>query len=318
MRKEIPPRTLGRALFPPIDPEVYPPLANALDHPFDARHPGTAGHSPVNAWWLAELSMLAYAEPAEIARALQTAHLRLVTMLDGKSTQGFVAEGDDFVAVAFRGTQVFLPGEDLSVLGGAFADALTDARFFLTPVPAPARGRVHSGFLAALDEVFDRLGDLSSDGRAVWLTGHSLGGALAVLAAARLPRVQGVYVFGAPLVGDADFRTGLAARSVRPFRFIHGTDLVTRSLTIPRFPFRSRYEIDGEELAIDHQGRIRRVVPNRRMTTVLRGMLHFLRSPVGDLIDHSPLFYTIHLWNLLQQSQARRVEPASIPATGID
>lgn len=299
MRKEIPPRTLGRALFPPVDPQLYPPLANALEHPFDARHPGTAGHSPVNAWWLAELSMLAYAEPAEIARALQAAHLRLVRMLDGKSTQGFVAEGDDFVIVVFRGTQVFLPGEDLSVLGGAFADALTDARFILTPVSAPAQGRVHSGFLEALDEVFDRLGDLGSDGRAVWLTGHSLGGALAILAAARLPRVQGVYVFGAPLVGDAEFRAALAARSVRIFRFIHGTDLVTRSLTIPRFPFRSRYEIDGAELAIDRQGRIRRVFPNRRMITVLRGMLHFLRSPVGDLIDHSPLFYTIHLWNLL-------------------
>lgn len=305
MRKEIPARTLGRELFPPVDPRVYPPLANALEHPFNARHSGTAGHSPVNAWWLAELSMLAYAERDEIARALQTANLRLETMLDGQSTQGFVAKGEDFVVVAFRGTQVFLPGRELSVLGGAFADALTDARFFLAPAPAPARGRVHSGFLEALNEVFDRLGGLGADGRAVWLTGHSLGGALAILAAARLPRVQGVHVFGAPLVGDAEFRAGLAARSVRPFRFIHGTDLVTRSLTVPRFPFRSRYEIDGEELAIDRHGRIRRVVPNRRMTTVLRGILHFFRSPVGDLIDHSPLFYTIHLWNLLHESRAR-------------
>jgi triacylglycerol lipase len=305
MEKQVPARTLGRELFPPVDPRVYPPLASALDHPFDARHPGTAGHSPVNAWWLAELSMLAYAEPEAIERALQAAHLRLVELLDGNSTQAFVAEGNDFVVVAFRGTQIFLPGEALDVLGGAFADALTDARFLLTPAPAPARGRVHSGFLAALDEIFDRLGDLGSDGRAVWLTGHSLGGALAILAAARLPRVQGVYVFGAPLVGDADFRAGLAARSVRPFRFIHGTDLVTRSLTVPRFPFRSRYEIDGEELAIDRQGRIRRVVPSRRMATVLRGILHFIGSPVGDLIDHAPLFYTIHLWNLLQQRQAR-------------
>ena len=47
----------------------------------------------------------------------------------------------------------------------------------------------------------------------VWVTGHSLGGALAVLLAATLMetgiKVSGLYTFGAPRVGDEEFANRL-------------------------------------------------------------------------------------------------------------
>src|SRR5262249_54451343 len=62
----------------------------------------------------------------------------------------------------------------------------------------------------------------------VWLTGHSLGAALATLAAARWAaghRVQGLYTFGSPRVGNAAF----AATVPGPcYRFVNNNDVVTR------------------------------------------------------------------------------------------
>jgi hypothetical protein len=310
MRKKIPSRDLSRRLFPPVDSRDHILLENALDHPFRLQAPENGQHSPLNAWWLAELSLLAYAGFATIESELTKVGLRLAQRLDSRGTQGFVAERERVVIVAFRGTEVFLPGRSLRELGEVLADAITDSGFSLVPAPASARGRVHSGFLGALDKIFDEVQAVvrQASGKAVWLTGHSLGGSLAILAAARLPRVEGVYVFGAPLVGDADFGKALPRR---PFRFVHGSDLVTRilvsaALVPPRFPFLGFYRLDGETVTFDREGRLRR----GGMTAGLRGFgsrtLDLVRQPpLADLIDHAPLFYAIHLWNLFDESRAR-------------
>jgi pimeloyl-ACP methyl ester carboxylesterase len=61
------------------------------------------------------------------------------------------------------------------------------------------------------------------EGRSLWLCGHSLGGALATLAADRLTGVTGVFTFGSPAVGDARF----ASRwNVPGKRFRNFTDIV--------------------------------------------------------------------------------------------
>lgn len=96
-------------------------------------------------------------------------------------------------------------------------------------------GRVHRGFLKALDAVWTplqaHLHEL--EGRSLWLTGHGLGAALAVLAAHRCAasglRPAGVYTIGSPAVGDQAFTTGFrTALDNRCFRYINGRDGVTR------------------------------------------------------------------------------------------
>ncbi len=73
---------------------------------------------------------------------------------------------------------------------------------------------VHEGFWLAADSVYDFVlpivEDADARGKDIWLTGHSLGGATAMLTAARLHYADGIEVFGletfgAPRVGDADF-----------------------------------------------------------------------------------------------------------------
>jgi Lipase (class 3) len=93
--------------------------------------------------------------------------------------------------------------------------------------------QLHSGFSQLTDEIWPWIAELVREkqreglGRIV-LTGHSLGGAVALLAAARMctlsidesPEIAAV-IFGAPKVGSVEFRAGC---SVKAFR-MHG-DLI--------------------------------------------------------------------------------------------
>jgi len=128
-----------------------------------------------------------------------------------------IDDGAELIA-AFRGTQ------DLR-------NWLTDldCRF----VPA-SLGRVHAGFTAALNSVYAPLAETLFDahcaGKTIWLTGHSLGGALALLAARQLIKpFAGCYTFGQPRVGDAAY---CASHDVllkdRCFRVVHDADVVPR------------------------------------------------------------------------------------------
>ena len=82
--------------------------------------------------------------------------------------------------------------------------------FNFLPEPWDQGGKVHRGFKAALSEVWTSLekhiSNLHRNNLKIWLTGHSLGAALATLAADRLGNAQGLYTFGSPRIGDRDFK----------------------------------------------------------------------------------------------------------------
>jgi triacylglycerol lipase len=156
--------------------------------------------------------------------------------------EGFAARAPRFLVLAFRGSE-----------SAADWRVNLDARMIRVPW---APGRVHRGFAGALDDVWPRVArrlralrdppDEDSPPRPLWLTGHSLGGALASLAAARLEHegtpAAGLATFGQPRVGDWDFVQGLrtpwlrvvhgvdAAAGLpvgtRPFPYVHGGDFV--------------------------------------------------------------------------------------------
>src|SRR5262249_493094 len=96
-------------------------------------------------------------------------------------------------------------------------------------------GRVHKGFLAALDTLWPRieqlnLGAVVRSGKALLLTGHSKGRALVYLAAYRLAQqgipVTAAYSFAAPRTGDTAFARAFDQRVPRVWRFEYQDDLV--------------------------------------------------------------------------------------------
>lgn len=142
----------------------------------------------------------------------------------GTNTQYVLVRDGHRAVVAFRGTE----------RGGAGAagDWLINAQTLLEP--AGVFAGAHSGFAAKIRSVMlgleSSIDDLLADGvTEVWLTGHSLGGALAQLMAHRLQfnekPVGGVFSFGAPAVGQGGWATEYTLES-RTHLFEADDDLV--------------------------------------------------------------------------------------------
>ena len=85
---------------------------------------------------------------------------------------------------------------------------------------------VHDGFLEAIDPVWDDISKTLEEVKCpIFYTGHSLGAALATLAAARSRVPQALYTFGSPLVGNQAFVDTL--NNVAIYRVVDDEDLVT-------------------------------------------------------------------------------------------
>ena len=317
MPKQIP-EPLPQFVYPPIPEEVHHYFQDASLHPF--RHDATALEL-VNAWWLAEASLLAYAGPELAGEAFRKAMNLTTESFRGPSTECYVAYCADFVIVAFRGTQVFRLGTDhLEAFREVLPDLETDARLCLEDLEGG--GCVHAGFKSALGEVWSplkaRLQELANERpeRTFWFTGHSLGAALATLAAVLYsgPGLRGLYTFVSPLVGDAEFAGRL---KVPTYRFVHNNDLVTRVPPVGRYKTRQvkgRYQHVGAEKYIDSGGWLG---STRSWMDSLRGKVKnfwaglrgigkpgwIARQPLDSFNDHGPLYYALHVWNNYERSR---------------
>lgn len=176
---------------------------------------------PATAAAMVRLARIAYRDPVTAENDVTAIGYRDFVFFDGPSTQGFVVSDDAAAHLAFRGTESRNP-----------VDWARDAQFH--PVSGESFGRVHSGFRSALDEVWDEtVAELASRPGPLFITGHSLGAGLAVLAASRLSAAgrsaDGVYLFGSPRPGLRDFRGAFNERlGTVTFNVINHIDLVTR------------------------------------------------------------------------------------------
>lgn len=187
----------------------------------------------------------------------------------------FVIRSGNVVIVSFRGTE---PRNAINFL----TDATVEPRAFRS------MGSVHGGFYRNLRAVWTDVAhwiqEAEQNGtlKALYLTGHSLGGAMAVLAAATIfgderfarwrPLVKGVYTFGGPMAGDAAFAQSCDERFGKIlFRHVYGKDLV------PRMPPLStgRFRHSGKEYAGSRQGWTPRAKPVEQAVTA------FLSLPLG-------------------------------------
>lgn len=215
-------------------PKVTPELQQANDYFKEGKNllcpPITrAAYSDRMAWILASMSHLAYDryEDNRMARKLFIAKLQgggfeLVKTFYSKETdtQAFLAKSDDGYAVlAFRGTEL-----------AKRADVRTDIEATRVSV---LDGSVHTGFKIAYDSVAAeieksvlKLGDMP-----LYITGHSLGAALATVCTQRLEHhlkireiIAACYTFGSPRVGDQHYDIEFKSPI---YRVVNTTDIVT-------------------------------------------------------------------------------------------
>lgn len=185
-----------------------------------------AAYSDRMAWTMAHMAKLAYIPFEEddlgleqLEYSLQSGWFNLMKTFNNKGTQAFIAKNDEFAVLAFRGTQ---PSK--------WEDVRTDLRALKQKT---VKGKVHIGFKTAFDDVKDEIVDVlrKSIGKdlPLYITGHSLGAALATVATQELEDefddlIAACYTFGSPRVGDGKYEKSIKA----PFyRIVNTTDIVT-------------------------------------------------------------------------------------------
>jgi len=198
-----------------------------------------------NAQFLALASDLAYMPEAEGAEAFRTQLGLEARLISVGNTQAYIATNDDHIVVAFRGT------ESPATMDGLKDILLTDAANLLIQpqgdlgtdfAAAGVAARWHDGFMRALASIWDPLlaavqAERQKCDRPVWITGHSLGGALALLAAWRFKRkvipIHQIYTFGAPMVGNAETAAAIDQELPdRLFRYVNDQDPVPQLPTL--------------------------------------------------------------------------------------
>ena len=291
------PRITWENIAPPYKDYEY--FKDCENHPFQYE---SNTFDIVNAWWLIEAATLAYAEEEFIRQQLEKTGLQKVEFFSGESTQCFVASDARSIVVVFRGTET-RRREGRADFRNMVADLKTDANIRL--VELEPGSRVHEGFSKALDQVwaelFEYIRSIHRSDRKVWITGHSLGAALATLAAHRYSDVQGSYAFGSPRVGDIGFRNNFC---VKAYRVVNNNDIVTK------LPPPGPYHHVGELEYIASNGLIYANPTRRKMwVDMVRGEVkntfsslsqvkHGSSAFISDAIkDHVPILYAIHIWN---------------------
>ncbi len=201
----------------------------------DASTPGYLA----NVRFLAKACELAYLDEPEGAAGFR-AELGLdARLISVGNTQVYVASDPGALVVAFRGSQspTSLDGvKDWLLTNANNLLVVPEGRIGTDFAAAGVGARFHRGFLQALDEIWAPLVQavqeaMETSERPLRVTGHSLGGAIALLAAWRFQRafigVHEVITFGAPMIGNA-----VAARAFerafpdRIFRYVDIEDPV--------------------------------------------------------------------------------------------
>lgn len=237
--------------------------------PFDT---DTKNYSSDNARWMAELSRLVYRHDSEedTTPPLPTRtnfltsngyHQRRFFHSSATGTQAMLVEHLDaprHAVLVFRGTEQ------------SIKDFITDIEGSLTRLDSK-KIDVHSGFARALDSVWNEIAaEISQLDIPIYYTGHSLGAALATLAAARhAPHT--LYTFGSPRVGNQAFIDTLSALAI--FRIVDDQDIIT---TLP-----------PEALGYRNLGKVVLL----QATKTSPALLDRLRNPPKRWADHAPINY---------------------------
>jgi len=272
---------------------------------------GVPGFNISNAYWLAEIARLIYQpdfhlnkknnlgrfdykEIGFINKAETSTHVSLL-QVKGINSDGFP---QPCLVVAFRGT-----------------DDLVDWNNNIKSMQTPFNecGLVHAGFNIAYqsikEELFFYLEDLSLP---IFITGHSLGAALATLLTAEImerPNFESCYNFGSPRVGDTAFANALADKPI--YRVINNCDIITTvPISIPNID----YQHCGTTQLLNNMGMLIEGLSEEDILSYQKNkMLNLQDYPLQELFsmnimnvkgklppvlaDHAPINYVLALEN---------------------
>jgi len=264
-----------------------------------------SGFSVINAWWFSEFCRLIYKKDSKETgkwpgtptrnQILNKVHLQEHRFFDsGKAQCAIITSKKDienpFAVLVFRGTS------------GKLENWIHNFNAF--PGKWPGGGWVHKGFKKVFDGIWDEVHmELLSISLPIFYTGHSLGAALATLAASLKPP-QALYTFGSPRVGNAAFIHSL--KGIRIYGVINSRDIVTST---PPSMISFKFYHAGESYYLGHKNYpgfgtdgFTEDVDGFEEESTSKCNTHFHRwfpPPPKFLSVHAPINYTTFLQNSL-------------------
>jgi len=190
----------------------------------------------------AELSMISYYSEQLVRMFAKQLNFDEVIFYekDGSQAYSFINKTDHVIAC--RGTE---PNEWNDV------KADMDA----TSALAETVGRVHRGFKQEVDDIWPVLEkSLKDNSKALWFTGHSLGGAMATICAGRclLSHINSIPIqiqtFGSPRVGNNRY---INHTKIDYMRWVNNNDIVTRAP-----PAWTGYRHSGTRMYLNSEGKL--------------------------------------------------------------
>ncbi len=245
----------------------------------------TKSYDPETSLSLAAACDLAYKSENNVKSTVKKWGFSEPTFVDVEKTdidtQAFVMSSDKDIVVAFRGSE-------------SIKDWLSNFQAVSDPGPMDDT-KAHEGFQDALYPAVIRLTNAISSRRTsnqrIWLTGHSLGGALASLFAGMLIEnkipVYGLYTFASPRPADGKFAELLnAALKAGPhYRIINEGDIVPH---VPPEPF---YSHSGGRIILKHNAR---KTSHKEWTSIRKKVFNLLMD-IGHILKAKTDIYGNHV-----------------------
>lgn len=233
---------MSKAFEALISPHKFTPAIISNETPFDELW---QNHRE---WVFSNLAHIAYFREQDVETFMQKLGATSVTFYSNDGAQAYLAKWNDKAVLAFRGTQLMehldKKYEHLGFIQKMLIhmlirlpvntfklplfnnDVIADLTFCHARLTRTRGVKVHSGFLSETKKLWKQItrdirrfeGELP-----LWVTGHSLGGAMALITAMKYP-VEGVYSFGSPRVGRGIKKV---VSLDKHNRYVNGDDIVT-------------------------------------------------------------------------------------------
>lgn len=235
-----------------------------------------------------------------IERCYEMSQLAGIAYLDGKAAKKLYKKmgwnGHKFIEVKGAQCHVIWDSKEMAIcFRGTEPDEFSDIKADLNAWPDTAHnghGKVHNGFQEEINKIWHNILEVMEAQKCyhLYICGHSLGGAMATIAASRLgDKVSALYTYGSPRSGNSQWTKSIQCPH---YRHVNNNDIVPK--VPPRF---MGYRHHGELRYINFYGNIRKMTAWQRFKDGWRGRVTAWKKkqPFDGARDHGMANYVKYL-----------------------
>ena len=199
----------------------------------------------------ANIAAITYDDPKTAKTKFNAIGCTIVDFFDIDNAQAYLLKNNDGIHVlSFRGTEVTEPSDIL-------ADLKAGKNI------EPVGGKIHVGFKGEINKLWPTIQKSVANINSLYVTGHSLGAAMATIAAGRMQsKVLALVTFGSPRVGNKQYVNSL---TVTHYRVQNNCDDVTK------VPFKLMgFAHHGTHKYLNYYGAFRTLTPWQQVKDMVR------------------------------------------------